>query len=231
MGIDIVKEVGGMKNAYGRLRGAAPNVGKKRPDGSRYMPSGFMVPQTTYADVMLAQLHITKFADPDVETCISLLQKEHGANKAQAQILCPIQGPVNPMYFVRTRDFKRAKKDFTAQSPLLKIGIIQSAMRTSEVYPHNEEFWGAALRYAIERSAAGAVPFWQDMAMDSIKESVKELPGNVAAAISKLDPRGLIPNLSPLADIIKWGSIGGGLFMLYWYVLKPADKKKSKSSR
>jgi hypothetical protein len=30
---------------------------------------------------------------------------------------------------------------------------------------------------------------------------------------------------SKLGDIIKWATIGGGLFMLYWYVLKPKKKK------
>lgn len=35
-----------------------------------------------------------------------------------------------------------------------------------------------------------------------------------------------VPGLGGLAELVKWGSIGGGLFILYWYVLRPADKRQ-----
>lgn len=34
-----------------------------------------------------------------------------------------------------------------------------------------------------------------------------------------------IPDFTWIAQVIKWGSIGGGLFLLYRYVLQPSDKK------
>ena len=35
-----------------------------------------------------------------------------------------------------------------------------------------------------------------------------------------------VPDFGSLAEIIKWGSIGGALIILYWYVLRPADKRQ-----
>lgn len=32
-------------------------------------------------------------------------------------------------------------------------------------------------------------------------------------------------------DMLKWGAISGGLFMLYWYVLRPSDKRKTRSAQ
>ena len=35
-----------------------------------------------------------------------------------------------------------------------------------------------------------------------------------------------VPSLGSLAELVKWGSIGGGLFILYWYVLRPSGKPR-----
>ena len=227
MSIDIVGEMIGLKNAYGRMRGAGPVTGKQRPNGGNWMTPGKQVPQTTWADVFIAASHINKYLDPSQKQCVAILQKQNGMRVDKALVTC-IMGDrnVNPTNFPKTSGYKAARANFNSVSPLAKAGFLQTMnpFKMKEIYPHNEEFWGGALTYAIERSAAGAVPYRDEIAIESIKEAVVELPATIGSALDAITPE--IPDFSGFADLIKWGSIGGGLFALYWYVLKPSGKKK-----
>jgi hypothetical protein len=222
MGIDVVDKVTGTKLAYQRMRGASPRAGKQRPTGGSWMSSG-MVPNTTWGDVYVASHHFNKYLKlvPQKTSSTSIL----GFLSPGVSTYMGAQD-----YAKRAADFNRAKKLFDSVGPLAKGGnFFQAGMldRMKQIYPYNEEFWGAATTLAIERSAAGEIPRWDDIAIESIREAAQELPANVGAALSAIDPRKMIPDFGPMAEIIKWGSIGGGLFMLYWFVLKPKGKKKS----
>jgi len=200
MSVDVVREIIKLKNGYSRMRGTDPATGKKRPDGQYWMVPGKSVPRTTWADVFIVTSHINKYLSPTAVQCLTL---------PKSQINCD---------FVRTDLYKAAKKLFDSVSP--SFGIT-TGLQLMSIYPKNEEFWGAANTFAIARSAAGEVPHWDELAWESVAEAAKELPGTIGSALSHLNPKNLIPDLSPIADIIKWGSIGGGLFLLYWYVLRP----------
>ena len=123
--------------------------------------------------------------------------------------------------FVHTSDFEQAKKNWYAASPLGKYGLSAFAkVGSNEIYPHNEEFWGLGLRYAIARSAAGTVRTRLEIVKESIGEAVKELPETLQDAVVTALPVLSVPNLTLVGDLLKWSSIGGGLFMLYWYGLR-----------
>jgi hypothetical protein len=62
---------------------------------------------------------------------------------------------------------------------------------------------------------------------EAIREIMYEVGKGVVEGFEKITDKITKP-IGALADLIKWGSIGGGLFILYWYVLRPADKRKSK---
>lgn len=224
MGIDVVGKMIGTRNAYGRMRGATPSTGKKRPSGGAWMVGGKLVPNTTWGDVYIAAHHFNKYLKPVPQT-----ERSTSVFDLFAPAVSTYMDAAD--YDKRFARYKRAKKVFDSVGPLAKGGnFFQAGMldRMKQIYPHNEEFWGAATTMAIERSAAGAIPYWDDIAIESIKEAVQELPAHVGAALAAIDPRKMIPNFGPMAEIIKWGSIGGGLFMLYWFVLKPKGKKKAR---
>ena len=62
----------------------------------------------------------------------------------------------------------------------------------------------------------------------NIKESftsVKEIMRAIGKGVTQGFDKFVTRPIGLLADLVKWGSIGGGLFLLYWYVLRPTDKK------
>lgn len=230
MAVDLVTEVVGLKNAYNRMRGADFPKGVRDPRSNQPIAvPGKLIPRTTWADVIIAAAHINKYADPDAAQCLQIL-REAGENPSRC-----VFGPDNPRDFVRTASFQNAKNNFDEFSPFavarritggsfldgVKFAIAK--IPTNGIFPRNEEFWGYAVRYAVARSAAGAVPFWHDIAVESIKEAIEEFPDTVKGAASAAfnAAGGLIPDVSGIVNLIKWGSIGGGLFALYWYVLRP----------
>lgn len=222
MAVNLEKEITGLRLAYGRMRGAGPTTGKRRPNGHHWMVPGKRVPQTTWGDVYIAYHHINKYLDPTEDQCIAMVMQQRGTDVFRARTLCTFPG--SPRSFVRTSGFKQAKREFESVGPIAKGGFFATVKDMREIYPHNEEFWGAALNYAIERRAAGEVPFWNEIALDSVKEAVVELPSTVRKAIAVIDPRQLVPDISGITNLIKWGSIGGGIFILYWYVLRKPKK-------
>lgn len=189
------------------------------------MASG-MVPNTTWGDVFVAASHINKYLDPSVGQCIDLLMKHDGKNRFTATGICASEGKGTPRGFVRTSGFKTAKRNFDSVSPLSKGGLsrVWNIAKMQETYPFNEEFWGAATTYAIERSAAGTVPFWSDLVIESVVEAVKELPQTIGSAIAAVDPRQYLPRLSLVAQVVKWTALGGSAFLIYWYVLGGRNK-------
>lgn len=233
MPIDAVDEINGLRNAYVRSRGGTPTVGKRKPDGGKWMGAAArgLVPKTTFADVIVAASHINKHMDPTQEQCIDLLMKHKGYDRAEAKIYCTLGGRTgSPRKFVRTADFLKTKRDFDSVSPFSKFGSFGMIGRMNDVYPYNEEFWGGAWQFARARNAAGVVPFWTEIATESIKEAIKEAPATISNAIVAMDPRNLVPDVSGIVkftEFLKWASVAGGLFALYWYVLKPANDKKS----
>lgn len=48
------------------------------------------------------------------------------------------------------------------------------------IYPYNDEFWGTAGQMLLTASAAGVVPGQWDIAVESVKEAVKEAAEKVA---------------------------------------------------
>lgn len=213
MAIDIVKEVVGLKNAYGRMRGY----------------DGTGTPLTTWADAIIATSHLEKYINPTLEQCKEFV-KSQGISVEEKLFGDGVENFCkwnlkSPMVFVRTDSFNKALKNFQAVTPYGAFGIFNAVTKiaSQEIYPKNVEFWKAAIGLAIARSAAGVVPFWSQIAAESIGEAVRELPDTLKSiAAGAFNVVGnLVPDVSGITNLIKWGSIAGGLFILYWYVLKP----------
>lgn len=228
MAIDVVSEINGTRNGYLRMRGGQNQTGKPRPGGGRWMASG-QFPNTTWADVFVAANHFNKYLNPSTEQCIDLITKHTKHDKQGAVAICTMGSRgENPRNFVKTKGFNTAKRLFDSVSPMAKGGAsrVFSRSNITEIYPFNEEFWGAASTFAIERSAAGEVPFWGELVAESVGEAILELPQTVGSALAAVDPRQLIPTLSMAAQLVKWTAIGGGVFVIWWYVLGGKNKKR-----
>ncbi len=237
MAFDIVKEFINAKTRFGDARGRSVPIGKLHEvTGQALIDPSKAVPNTTWGDVFLLGSAFLAYADPSTRTeCIAQYRAE-GKSKGDAGALCSFIGHPHAD-FVHTKSYKRAKKLFEKRQPLdiltkkhggdifaASIELTDKITR-NEIFPFNEEFWGYGMRYAIARSAAGVVPTRFEIAIESIKEAIAELPETLRKAVSAVIPS--LPSLSPIADIIKWGSIGGGLFLLYWYVLRPKKKPQA----
>ena len=94
--------------------------------------------------------------------------------------------------FVESTSYKRAREKWLSSFPWKKAiseygmrapGIVATKMWSDEIYPWNEEFWGYGANYAIARSAAGAVPFQIDLAIESVQEAVADVAGKLGAMI------------------------------------------------
>jgi hypothetical protein len=93
-------------------------------------------------------------------------------------------------------------------------------------YPDNATFWNVGEKYAIARSAAGKVQGDFQRMADSVDKAIDDLPSTIKSALEAVNPGNLIPDVSSWVELIKWGSVLGGIGILYWYVLRPKDKKK-----
>ena len=225
MPVDIVKEVTGLRRAYANKRGAD----RARGVQGAAVP-GTLIPRTTWGDVAVAAQHIEKYADPSHAQCIEILKKHRGLNDAQARITC-LSGSreINPSAFRRTSLFMAEKRRFSDYHPMAvgiklagfrSIPFVADKIAAEEIFPHNEEFWGFAGRLALARSAAGTVPFWSEVAVDSIKEAVRDLPDTIGGAIEAIDPGDLIPDVSGITEFLRWGTIAGGALLLAWYMYR-----------
>lgn len=217
MPVDLVKEVVGTKHAYANSRGAdkAKGIGGSVP--------GTLIPRTTWGDVIVIASHLEKYIDPTPQQCIDLLTRETG-DRSKAIGRCGFGGRgQNPRVFSRTSAFQRDQKLFRESLPSAKASFFElpGKVISEEVYPHNEEFWGRAIRYAIARSAAGVVPTWDELVVESVSEAIEELPETLKSVFDAADPRNFLPDPTPWVELIKWGSIAGALGLLYWYVLRP----------
>lgn len=249
--IDLTKEVVGLRRAYVNMRGADRARGITGPPaGLPIAVPGTLIPRTSWADVVIASAHILKFVDPNQKQCLEILNKNRGSiptipmigKPSPAQACASDIRGISPRAFVRTADFKRAKENFVNAGPLVQsavmsfqpwnplagISFLIDQVTKNVIYPKNEEFWGYATRLSQARVAAGAVPFWDEIVIESIDEAINEFPetlkGAAAAAFNAVDPRKLIPDVSGIAALLKWGSAAGALGLLYWYVLRPKKK-------
>ena len=126
---------------------------------------------------------------------------------------------LNAGSFVRSSGFLAAKSKLQATMP-----SPWDMSNPFAVYPRNDAFWHAALTMAVERSAAGEIPHWQDIALESVAEAIDEAPDLIKKALSKVNPANLIPAASLMVNLLKWGTVAGGLYLLY-SVLKPGKSK------
>jgi hypothetical protein len=220
--IDFERSISDLRKGYVRARGTQPTMGARHRRSGQLLAAGRDIPRTTWEDVIAVAAHLERYADPTDGQCIELLQKHRGMTKTDAMMMCAFNRGAreNPRGFVRTESFLQAQEDFRSAAPL--TNPIQAAMKvgTFELYPRNEEFWGYANRYAIARRAAGAVPFWSELAIESLIEATKELPQTVQNALSAVDPRKLLPDPEPWANLIKWGTIATGLVFVYLYAMR-----------
>lgn len=99
--------------------------------------------------------------------------------------------------FLQSDAFRSAPASFQAVDPSAKAWAtwgdqtpvaLPAAIFAEEIYPYNAEFWTAAGRYAIARSAAGAVQGDQHRFADAVTQSVKDLPETIQEAIDAVNP-------------------------------------------
>lgn len=81
-------------------------------------------------------------------------------------------------------------------------------------YSRNADFWNAFREYAVMRSAAGAVPSRWEYAKEATAEAAKELADKITNSL---------PNVSPIVNLVKWGTIAGGLYLFY-SMMKPEKR-------
>ena len=137
--------------------------------------------------------------------------------------------------FNSTAQYRRAKATFEGMFPhnILweQYGYLWGAeleSKKDQVFPYNQAFWDAAYQYALSRSSLGFVQSGFDIAIESVKEAVQELPETIAGAYDSVVEavEKSVPSLDPLARLVKWGTIGAIAFAGWWYVLRPMAKKK-----
>ncbi len=90
-------------------------------------------------------------------------------------------------------------------------------------------------KYTVNLSTLGWSAQNIESAYERMLQALDETPGGfllkypliAANAVSKGLPKppDLFGFVGNLAEIVKWGAIGGGLFMLYWYVLRPSGRR------
>lgn len=247
---DFVRQYMDVKQRYlSKRSGSMPTGKKNRSTGQLLVPPSKLVPNTTWGDALAVWATLKRVAEPTTAQCRAEAQRMFKVDGPTADRLClfgppgfsligkpttnqvvaytAITGSNKPLRapFVQTTHWLRARSNFDAQNPMLVPGFSPQKITSGEVYPRNEELWGYADDYVIARGAAGVVPFKFDLIVESILEAVKELPQTVRDAMNAVVPDLSLSWLDDLKEISKWGAIGGGLFMLYWYVLKPNARR------
>lgn len=208
--------------AYQKERGSATSNGETYP-------------RTTWGDVVVFYTTFLK-TTKDWTSCVGA---ELTRERSTAETIFDIAtGPLFPAAravdqcrtFLDSDRYKTALKEWEAVSPdkiafdtwgIAAVTNLTRAILGQEEYVDNYRFWRAARRYAIARAAAGMARGDLNILVDSVGEAVEDLPTTVKGAIGAVNPMNLLPNISPLVELIKWGSILGGLGLLYWYVLRP----------
>ena len=228
MAVDLLGEVLGLKSAYERERGAQMPTGIKH--ATKPFPlitPGKGVPMTRWSDVTLVHHHLRKMADPTMEECTQEYVKKSQSWLSDCLLATG---------FARTAGYKAARAQWDKQNPYLRaaalagspgnliVGAQYALQRLTQPYPFNEEFWGYAVDFAKERQAAGMVPHWSDIAIESVKHAVSELPSTLqSAAETAWDAAAaagdLIPKLDTVAMIVKWGTIACALLAALVVVL------------
>lgn len=231
MGVDFLGKFIQLKTAYERERGMSPSTGKRSSvTGQPLVPAAKGVPKTTWADTALVFSHLKKIAEPSLTDCFEMLQRGQVSN-------C---NPGSPAFnFVRTASFEKAKAAFDNMNPYMRAaskagspgnlvaGVNYVINHPRETFPANEEFWGYANSYVIARSAAGEVPAWTNIAIESIGHSLANAPGVVKDALATTleNIPDVIPNVSTLFTVVKWTAIVGSAGLVYWYILRPLQKQ------
>lgn len=211
MSFDANAEFLKYKDAYARLRGYSTGTGLKTTTGQKLIADSKGFPLTTWGDVYVFYETFMKATDPLGKYSGSSSRIDRGDG------------------FIHTESFRVARENWWKTSPIYQAdlrygsgkGVAYLPALATQRYPYNEAFWGYGARYAIARSAAGEVPSSFSLAVDSVKESSKDLWGAASGLIPKL------PNLYPIATIVKWSVIGTGLFLVWKYVLPWVPKKES----
>jgi hypothetical protein len=185
-----------------------------RGQGGRIATTGKAFPATTWKDVYNFGLY---FYNVTQKTGIGVFEQ---AARELASMFGA--GPTN--------SFANASAAWRESFPFPKLvaqhGFVLAAEKLPGVmytevgdapYPWNEEFWRLGGAYAIARDALGGIPSHTKFLVESVKEALDELPGNVTGA---LPSPAVMPNFSLLGQLIEW-SIYGGIALLLWWALKP----------
>ena len=210
MSVDIVKEVAGLQRAYAGMRGATRAVGVKGPNGLPLILPNTLIPKTTWTDVVLIGSHLQRMINPTFEQCQSIM-----VSRGKDVAFCFGSAEQNPRAFVHTAAFRAAEADFFAAQP--KPLEMMAHLGSAEEFPRNEQFWAYAARYAIARSAAGAVPFWTDIAAESVKEAIEELPDTLRDVF---DATVELPGVGFLVKVLKWSAVGAAAFLVYKHFVR-----------
>lgn len=227
MGFDAVKVFTDYKIAYGKSRGYQTAGNAK----------GF--PLTTWGDAFVFYSVFMAATDPTLAECAGILMKSMSPQGAGR--LCSSADPRNPMVFNHTTSFNAAKIAWQNVSPLVKAAALRGVSANTvdgkavaylelvnriakqERYPYNEQFWSLGSRYAIARSAAGTVPGEFSFAVEAVEDQL----GAIGKGLKNLLPS--LPNLSLVADIVRWSVIGGVSLAAWWYVVRPLAAMRKKA--
>ncbi len=234
MSFDAARKFVVTKDAYARTRGARSGTG--------LYPETKTIPKTTYGDVITFAVLFSSAVS--IEGCLKRLAKTYAVEAKRRNTCGPRSeygyldpciegdwlrlwgsGSKTSCYFQKTTSYKNALNAWFATWPFKKDPT-GWALKMNQEYPWNEQFWTMGLRFAIARNAAGVVPGKFEIAMESINEAIDEAPELIKNTLKSVaDALPGMPDVGPWAQLIKWGSIGGGLAILYYYVLKPKKKK------
>jgi hypothetical protein len=119
--------------------------------------------------------------------------------------------------FQHTTSYTNAFLKFITTFPLANV----AAANPNAVFPGNQAFWIACQDLAAARGGAGLVLSRWEIAKESTAEALKELPGNLAAAVRH------IPGVGLMETLIKWSLIvGAGVGIWYVYRNFIAPKKE-----
>lgn len=221
---DAVQEFHKYKREYLRARGATKSTGSiKVAGGHPLMVPGQLIPKTTWGDVTAFSVrYIAATSNSAIRSCIN--EYGSGWDTVASIAMCGTT-------FVETPMFNSALSNWIKWNPVMRIIdefgysyggnlVLKQRVQAKEIYPYNEEFWGYGARYAIARSAAGVVRSRSEIMSESISEAAKELPETLKRAAAAVVPNipFPIPSLGSLATMMKWGTIAGGAYLLYWLV-------------
>ena len=207
----------------------------ERERGTRINPvNGEHYPKTTWGDVITFYSAFLK-ATNDTRSCLTEeMSKEF--KWSPTNVLIAIGTPNfqtqraldSCLAYLKSSRFKQARDKWIQISPLNRAAEkwgssapfeVASAILRGDEYIDNWFFWDYGKRYAIARSAAGKVKGSFDILVESLDEAIEDLPSTIKNAMP--DPGKWLPDVSPWVELIKWGSVFGGLGLLYWYVLRP----------